>query len=532
MKKLIFPLSLALLSGFLVFLILSRIPEYRADRQIQKFQDEIVSFSGFMELEDLSPGLKKMSGSQGGLIYTVILDQNNELAAVGTMGDEKIKADIRQSSQLESVRSDFQADPMSYIFSVSFPRGKLSSGKEFFCRFLKVSPFSMLLVFQKKSISCRVAVSGITAFILFIFLLIFKPVRKTKVRKKQIPKKITGRLKKKNNEKETRLRQIDQWGKQKLDLEKQNDQLSFFREVTLATTKLADLPVVLNEILEVLRRGFTDHNIIIYLYRQNQTQNGFYPERGIIDKKILDRNGLEEIGYSEPENIDPQELLERKEWDGLSILPLKDEEEPLGFIAFEGQNGMEKLDSGEQNFIARQLGMVIRNAHLYEMAITDGLTGLFLHRYFQIRLNEEMSRSQRYGRPLSLALMDIDNFKTFNDEYGHQTGDFVLRALSQLIRDLIRNTDMAFRYGGEEMVVLMTETNMENAYGVAEKIRRGIENEEFEFEGKLLRVTVSVGVGTCKSGENKKDFIERCDQAMYRAKKTGKNRVIRADQED
>ena len=169
-----------------------------------------------------------------------------------------------------------------------------------------------------------------------------------------------------------------------------------------------------------------------------------------------------------------------------------------------------------------------KNTYLEGIANLDGLTQIYNHRYFQESLDKEMNRSIRQENEMSLILADIDNFKKFNDFYGHQAGDYVLREVASLCSGVIREYDLIARYGGEEFVFILPETGQAEALIVAEKIRVAIEQHHFSFEGDDYRVTSSFGVsvfdGTGKPMK-KTELIERADKAMYTAKKKGRNRV-------
>ncbi len=169
-----------------------------------------------------------------------------------------------------------------------------------------------------------------------------------------------------------------------------------------------------------------------------------------------------------------------------------------------------------------------KNAYLEEIASLDGLTQIYNHRYFQEALDKEISRSIRQENELSLILADIDNFKKFNDFYGHQAGDYVLKELASLCTEVIREYDLMARYGGEEFVFILPETNEKEALLVAEKLRSAIEQHAFHYDGEDYRVTSSFGVavfsGTGKPMK-KTELIERADKALYTAKKKGRNRV-------
>lgn len=162
-----------------------------------------------------------------------------------------------------------------------------------------------------------------------------------------------------------------------------------------------------------------------------------------------------------------------------------------------------------------------------ELSITDGLTGLYNSRHFYNRAHEEVERCNRYATPLSLILLDVDNFKTFNDTYGHLEGDRVLAGLADVIKAEIRGSDSAYRYGGEEFIVIFPETVPAEAQVVAERLRQAFAERLFTpAPGEHVHMTISTGGGSYHSGEGLIPFVKRIDAAMYRAKSLGKNRVV------
>ena len=169
------------------------------------------------------------------------------------------------------------------------------------------------------------------------------------------------------------------------------------------------------------------------------------------------------------------------------------------------------------------------NETLVQLAAKDGLTGLYNHAFIKERLKQEIYRCQRYNHPLSLLMIDIDDFKSLNDNYGHVVGDRVLKSLSLLMKELVRPSDIIGRYGGEEFLVILTQTNIENSLAVAERIRENIEFHEFEVhpsKNKISQVTVSIGLCAFpEHGQTPKDLIAFADESLYAAKKEGKNRV-------
>ncbi|MEN6473243.1 MAG: diguanylate cyclase [Syntrophaceae bacterium] len=174
--------------------------------------------------------------------------------------------------------------------------------------------------------------------------------------------------------------------------------------------------------------------------------------------------------------------------------------------------------------IAAQAAISLENAKLFDLATTDGLTKLFVHRYFQLMLDGEVQRARRYNRPFSLAMIDIDNFKHFNDTYGHLLGDEVLKSVARAIRKNIRAVDIAARYGGEEFVVIFPETDVDKAMIAAEKIRRCVELLDISYESLKLHVTISLGLSSFpRHALGKEALIKSADGALYVSKRAGKN---------
>jgi two-component system, cell cycle response regulator len=177
----------------------------------------------------------------------------------------------------------------------------------------------------------------------------------------------------------------------------------------------------------------------------------------------------------------------------------------------------------------QQLAERARQAEAYEkLAHTDGLTELYNYRFFQRLLRVEMSRAQRFQRPLSLIMLDVDDFKMYNDVYGHQAGDQALRQLARLLRRSSRSYDLVARYGGDEFAVILPETNKKTAAEVAERIRTCVERTRIEDEHQGLgwHVTASLGVASFpEDAAETTGLIRKADQALYQAKSGGRNRI-------
>ena len=188
------------------------------------------------------------------------------------------------------------------------------------------------------------------------------------------------------------------------------------------------------------------------------------------------------------------------------------------------------IDEERKAEIRALLGPLTASLHAsrnWAVAVTDELSGLSSRRYFEARLAEEWSRRDRYETPLSIACFDLDRFKSVNDSLGHAAGDLVIRRFGEIVRGVVRASDLACRLGGEEFATLFPNTSAASARPVAERIRKALERERFEIDGKDFWVTVSAGVADAgpASEVDPRKLLARADQALYAAKAGGRNRV-------
>lgn len=210
--------------------------------------------------------------------------------------------------------------------------------------------------------------------------------------------------------------------------------------------------------------------------------------------------------------------------------PLINRHKSIGVIqAVNKLNGKDFTSEDAKLFTAfgHQVSISIDNASLYSMAFTDGLTKVFLRRYFEAWLAQEFARVKRYHTDVSLIMLDIDHFKRINDTFGHQAGDFVLMELAKAVKMMVRSADVVARYGGEEFVICLPETNLEKARYSAERVREAVEKKCFMYGKKEILVTISLGVTSfSKMPEDSiEQFIKDADRALYYSKKNGRNRV-------
>ena len=172
------------------------------------------------------------------------------------------------------------------------------------------------------------------------------------------------------------------------------------------------------------------------------------------------------------------------------------------------------------------------NEILSQLSITDGLTKLHNHRYFQDHLTREIKRVSRTKQPLSLILLDIDDFKLLNDTHGHAAGDDVLTSLAAIMNDSARESDLIARYGGEEFVILMPNTDLAGAVHLAEKIRMAVETTRLIIGYSMKPIDITISLGVAVYDGNRREFFSEADRALYQAKAAGKNCVIIACSEN
>jgi diguanylate cyclase (GGDEF)-like protein len=220
----------------------------------------------------------------------------------------------------------------------------------------------------------------------------------------------------------------------------------------------------------------------------------------------------------------------------IALLPLIRQNEIIGSLNL-GSRSESRFERNIGTLFLEHLAAVIsaciENARLQEhiklVGLRDALTGVNNRRFFDQRLSEEVSRAKRYLAPLSCMFIDLDYFKKVNDKYGHQAGDAILKQVSNLLNQRLRQTDVLARYGGEEFVILLPDTHLKDAAVIAEQIRKRIDDAEYPIpSGEKLKATLSIGVATMTSkGEigTEKELLEMADQCVYAAKLSGRNCV-------
>lgn len=211
------------------------------------------------------------------------------------------------------------------------------------------------------------------------------------------------------------------------------------------------------------------------------------------------------------------------------VAALRTEGQVLGFLYLGAvaENAFDEEHRLLVTTVAYQTAVAINNARLYEqtrqMAYTDGLTGLYLHRFFQVRLSEEIHAAEKAGTSLCLVMVDTDHFKTYNDTLGHPAGDALLKEIATLLKDKVRHSDIVCRYGGDEFALILKDVPKDEAARTCERIR---ETFQLRFANQGVQVTASIGLACFPSdADNKADLTRKADEALYVSKRAGRNRV-------
>ena len=317
-------------------------------------------------------------------------------------------------------------------------------------------------------------------------------------------------------------------------LARQVDHLSILREIALAISGTLELNEVLGIIANVVQGALDVKRLTIY--ETDKEEGVFRPAAAKYGLDLIGRERLEEDTISLHGSRFGETLKKRTvrmSHDAHldeAVVPLIAKGEALGVLVLEERRDGEPFqehDAALLQELGAQIAIAIHNAKLYALAVTDGLTGLFVRRYFDLRMGEALAAARRYGRSFALMMFDIDHFKRFNDTHGHQTGDMVLKQFAKLLQKNTRDTDICCRYGGEEMTVILPETGIDEAAVLANKLCMRIRREEFRGTGEeALSVTASIGVAAfTESYDSPEAMVAAADAALYEAKDLGRNRV-------
>ncbi len=307
-----------------------------------------------------------------------------------------------------------------------------------------------------------------------------------------------------------------------------------------------ELDDVLNQIVSVVRKSFSYANIAILLIDNKNKELYIKAAHGYAKRLIrkmrlkIGKEGIcghvaatGEIFYAADVNKVHFYRRWKKSIRSEAAIPLKIRDEIIGVLDIESDkpNAFTERDLRLFSIFASQAAIAIENARLFDetksLSLTDALTQIANRRHFDLMIENEFRKARGYSRPMSLAILDIDDFKNFNDSYGHLNGDRILVHIAKTLKYNLRDTDFIARYGGEEFVIIFPETQSNVALRVCERIREAIENQKIAIKGAGKKsCSVSIGVSTYPSdAEGIIDLIQNADKALYRAKQLGKNRV-------
>jgi diguanylate cyclase (GGDEF)-like protein len=246
----------------------------------------------------------------------------------------------------------------------------------------------------------------------------------------------------------------------------------------------------------------------------------------VLEKRAVRIDDLE----SESEIVPRAPELAGPDTRSVMAVPLIVEDEAIGVVCIHSDrpNAYDDHLLSVLTTIAQQAAVAIENARHYEMATVDSLTGLFLRPYFFRRLEEEYDRAKRYRGAFGLLMMDLDDFKAINDRYGHLVGDRYLRSFGAIVESKLRGPDLACRYGGDEVCLLLPETDLDGAKAIAERIRAAVGSLVVHVDSLAVRTTTSIGVAAFPDhhAEDLKSLLRKADEALYAAKNLGRDRVV------
>lgn len=282
-----------------------------------------------------------------------------------------------------------------------------------------------------------------------------------------------------------------------------------------------------NDVFEVMdAKGFNEESLADFIVYRNDKLIHYLE----IHKKLFQINNV---------NREFQDIIPNLKKLGIRVVsPLFRNEEIFGILCI-GPN-IKGDDYNEDNLetiaiMTNMLAIALYNAQMYQhiktLSYTDGMTGLHNYRFFRLRLKEEIARARRENSKVTLSIIDVDHFKNYNDQIGHPAGDEILRRIGKILKNSVRDNDIVARYGGEEFALILPGTDEQGAFTLAERIRHKVEethfdNQEIQPEGKI---TISAGIGTFPDDAViVEDLIIAADRAMYHAKYTGRNKVIKA----
>jgi diguanylate cyclase (GGDEF)-like protein len=315
------------------------------------------------------------------------------------------------------------------------------------------------------------------------------------------------------------------------------DELVTLREMATVVNYQNDFDVIVQQALELISGLLEPENIVLFLKPAKKT--GIVPYAQFDSGKLLRERQvtLREIRGFDPGTFERRALVCRADGGHVqAIVPLRVEEETLGVLLLEFAVQSGDADARARQFgdehrhllmeIAHHLSLAVKARHLHTKAVVDALTQLYSRRHFDTQIVSAIEQAERTGKPFALVLLDIDHFKRVNDTHGHTAGDVILEGVAKRIKSVLRKYDTGYRYGGEELVLLLPDTRQDAAAKIAERLRDRIQSRKFRSGGGLIPITISLGVSEYEANDTAQSLFERADRRLYRAKEGGRNQVV------
>jgi diguanylate cyclase (GGDEF)-like protein len=347
------------------------------------------------------------------------------------------------------------------------------------------------------------------------------------------------------------LEHIDSLRQTNSILQNKIKELELILQVSSLLSQTLDKDEIIDSLKEFFRVNFLCDEFCLLLKTESEekleiiSSFGFHPSASVwIHLAIPD--GVLYQAFHEQKSVHITNLLQDYKYElrnhrdinhaSLVVLPLLPvENRIIGLISLlrRQKKGFSASELTHLDNIVRYVAAIIDKTILFhntkELAYTDSLTGIFNRRYFDQRYTREVLRARRYHRSLAILMIDIDHFKKYNDTFGHLLGDEILKKVATVFSINLRRADILCRYGGEEFVVILPESDLNHGHMVAEKLRKSLMEIEFDGEEHMpqRQLTISIGVSAYpETGNSEKDILAKADQALYEAKKSGRNRVV------
>ncbi|NLW50388.1 MAG: GGDEF domain-containing protein [Candidatus Brocadiaceae bacterium] len=316
------------------------------------------------------------------------------------------------------------------------------------------------------------------------------------------------------------------------------DELSTLREAATIVNNESEFAIIAEKLLELIHALLRPCETVILLRDERKGQMSPFARYADGKAHTGRKAAAARLPHFQIAEFESHSVIARVQAGALhAVLPLKVEDEIHGVLVLAWRKDPREPARQVEEFnrtrrpvlmeIAHHISLAVKAKHLHTRAVVDGLTSLFSRSHFDAQMQAAIELAARTHEPFSLIVIDIDHFKKINDTHGHATGDVVLMRVADRVRAVLRKYDSAYRYGGEELAVLLPRTRLSQAAATAERLRATIEARRFRgAAGSLVPATVSLGVAQYEPSDDADSVFARADECLYRAKESGRNRVV------